>query len=239
MRFMNAARRLTIWAGLAAAAGLAGFALLRGSASAETLPVRAPAPAYDPADPAATATATLSGGCFWAMQGVYEHVKGVSRVIAGYTGGGAATAHYEIVSTGATGHAESVQITYDPKIISFGRILQIFVSVAADPTELNYQGPDSGTQYRSEIWYADPAQRQVATAYLAQLGAAHAYSGPLVVRLDPAKPFYQAESYHQDFLVRNPGYPYIAYNDLPKVHALQQIFPQFYWAVPVTVFPVS
>jgi peptide-methionine (S)-S-oxide reductase len=201
--------------------------------------VAAPAPAYAPADPGGEETAILSGGCFWGMQGVYEHVKGVRHVYAGYTGGGSATAEYEAVSTGATGHAESVQIVFDPRVLSYAKILQIFVSVAADPTELNEQGPDSGTQYRSEIWYATPQQRAVAAAYLAQLSAAHVWSRPIVVRLDPAQPFYQAEAYHQDFLVRHKESPYIVINDLPKVSALQTMFPDLYRSAPVTVLPVS
>ena len=199
----------------------------------------APAPAYAPADPASQETAILSGGCFWGMQGVYEHVKGVRHVYAGYTGGSAATAQYETVSTGTTGHAESVQIVFDPRVLSYAKILQIFVSVATDPTELDEQGPDVGTQYRSEIWYTTPQQRAVAAAYLAQLSAAHTWRQPIVVRLDPAQPFYQAETYHQDFLVRNPDYPYIVINDLPKVRALQMAFPESYRSAPVTVLPVS
>jgi peptide-methionine (S)-S-oxide reductase len=201
--------------------------------------VAAPAPAYAPADSGSQETAILSGGCFWGMQGVYEHVKGVRHVYAGYTGGGGATAQYGAVSTGATGHAESVQIVFDPRVLSYGKILQIFVSVAADPTELNQQGPDSGTQYRSEIWYATPQQRAVAAAYLAQLSAAHIWPRPIVVRLDPAQPFYQAEPYHQDFLVRHQESPYIVINDLPKVSALQTMFPDVYRSAPVTVLPVS
>ena len=201
--------------------------------------VKAPAPAYAPADPASQETAILSGGCFWGMQGVYEHVKGVLHVYAGYTGGSVAAAHYEIVSTGTTGHAESVQILFDPHVLSYAKILQIFVSVAADPTELNEQGPDQGAQYRSEIWYTTPQQRAVASAYLTQLSAAHIWSQPIVMRLDPAQPFYQAETYHQDFLVRHPDSPYIVINDLPKVRALQMTFPGSYRPVPVTVFPVS
>jgi peptide-methionine (S)-S-oxide reductase len=173
------------------------------------------------------------------VQGVYEHVKGVLHVYAGYTGGAANTAQYETVSTGATGHAESVQITFDPRVISYGKILQIYFSVATDPTELNYQGPDSGTQYRSEIWTATPAQQAVAQKYLAQLTAAHAFGAPIVTRLDPVMPFYHAEDYHQDFLVRNPNYPYIVFNDIPKVQALQQDFPALYQATPITVFPQS
>ena len=198
-----------------------------------------PAPAYDPADTQPSETATLSGGCFWGMQGVFEHVKGVRRVVAGYTGGAKATAQYEVVSTGATGHAESVQITFNPAVISYGRILQIYFSVAADPTELNYQGPDSGTQYRSEIWYASLTQRQVAADYIAELTKAHVFSNPIVVRVDPAMPFYQAETYHQDFLVLHPDDPYIAVNDIPKVENLKTMFPEFYEMTPVTVFAVN
>ncbi|GLR65579.1 peptide methionine sulfoxide reductase MsrA [Acidocella aquatica] len=198
-----------------------------------------PPPAYDPPNPAGVETATLSGGCFWGMQGVFEHVRGVIHVYSGYTGGGAGTAQYETVSTGLTGHAESVQIIFNPKIISYGKILQIDFAVASDPTELNYQGPDSGTQYRSEIWYASPEQQKIASLYLDQLTKAHIFPAPIVVRLAPAMPFYQAEAYHQDFLVRHPHYPYIAINDIPKVRALQTTFPAFYQAVPVTVFPAN
>jgi peptide-methionine (S)-S-oxide reductase len=198
-----------------------------------------PAPEYDPPVAGPTETATLSGGCFWGMQGVYEHVKGVVHVYAGYTGGAAAAAQYEIVSSGTTGHAESVQITFDPRVISYGKILQIYFSDAADPTELNYQGPDSGTQYRSEIWVKDAVQRKIATAYIAQLSAAKVFSAPIVVRVDAALPFYKAEDYHQDFLVLHPDYPYIAINDIPKVESLRQDFPQYYRAAPVTVFPSS
>jgi peptide-methionine (S)-S-oxide reductase len=233
-------RKPVFWGISALAAAAIGLAALRlGPAQAQEAAVSAPAPAYNPPDSATSETAILSGGCFWGMQGVYEHVKGVTRVYAGYTGGAANTAVYEVVSTGATGHAESVQITFDPRVISYGQILQIYVSVAADPTELNYQGPDSGTQYRSEIWYASPAQQKIATAYLAQLTQAHVFSAPIVVRVDPAKPFYQAESYHQDFLVRNPDYPYIAINDVPKVEALQKLFPALYQATPVLALPAS
>jgi peptide-methionine (S)-S-oxide reductase len=224
-------------AAIAVAAGVALFATQLPAHADAAVPV--PAAAFAPADNAASETAILSGGCFWGMQGVYEHVKGVTRVVAGYTGGAASTAQYEIVSTGQTGHAESVQITFNPKVISYAQILQIYFSVAADPTESNYQGPDSGTQYRSEIWYADPVQQKIATAYIAQLTAAHTFPAPIVVRVDPARPFYQAEGYHQDFLVRNPDYPYIAYNDIPKVQNLQRLFPRLYMATPVTLFPTS
>ncbi len=239
LSYRRSLRAVLGWGVVATLAGGIGLAVLGGSAYADSAPVKAPAPLYDPADTAATETATLSGGCFWGMQGVFEHVKGVSHVVAGYTGGGAGTAQYEIVSTGATGHAESIQITFDPEVISYGQLLQIYVSVATDPTELNYQGPDSGTQYRSEIWYASPTQEKIASAYLAQLARAHLFSGPIVVRLDPARPFYRAEDYHQDFLARNPTYPYIVFNDLPKVRNLRQFFPGLYRDTPVTVLPVS
>jgi peptide-methionine (S)-S-oxide reductase len=207
--------------------------------SAHADPARVPAPVYDPPGSGATETATLSGGCFWGVQGVYEHVKGVEHVYAGYTGGAASTAQYETVSTGTTGHAESVQITFDPKVISYARILEIYFTVATDPTELNYQGPDSGTQYRSEIWYASPQQQKIATDYIAQLTKGNVFSSPIVVRVDPAMPFYHAEDYHQDFLVTHPDYPYIVVNDIPKVQNLQALLPQFYQSKPVTVFPVS
>jgi peptide-methionine (S)-S-oxide reductase len=232
----NDKRRAWWLGGVAGAAALALIAHPR--AQAEQV-FNAPPAAYSPPDAATSETAILSGGCFWAMQGVFEHVKGVTRVVAGYTGGSAATAQYEIVSTGATGHAETVQITFNPRQISYATLLRIYVSVAADPTELNYQGPDDGSQYRSEIWYTSPAQQKIAQAYLAQLTAAHIFPAPIVVRIDPAKPFYQAETYHQDFLVRNPDYPYIAAYDLPKVAALKTMFPQNYSETPVTLFPVS
>ncbi|HQT47620.1 MAG TPA: peptide-methionine (S)-S-oxide reductase MsrA [Acidocella sp.] len=216
------------------AAAFAAVALSFHSPARADAAVAVPAPAYAPPSTAVQETATLSGGCFWGLQGVYEHVKGVEHVVAGYTGGSAATAQYETVSTGTTGHAESVQITFDPKVISYARILQIYVSVAADPTELDFQGPDHGTQYRSEIWVDSPRQQKIATDYLAQLTAAHVFAQPIVVRVHPAMPFYAAEAYHQDFLVRHPDYPYIVINDLPKVAALQAGFPEDYQATPVT-----
>jgi peptide-methionine (S)-S-oxide reductase len=174
--------------------------------------------------------AVLSGGCFWGVQGVFEHVKGVEKVLAGYAGGAKSTAEYETVSTGTTGHAESVQITYDPAKISYGTLLQIFFSVALDPTMKDAQGPDSGTQYRSEIFYTTPEQQKVATAYIAQLDASHTYHAPIATRVDKLPAFYPAEAYHQDFLEKNPDYPYIVYNDLPKVEALKTLFPGDYVA---------
>lgn len=228
-------RKFWLYAGIFVIGGAAFATLL----SAQADPARVPAPVYDPPGSGTTETATLSGGCFWGLQGVYEHVKGVEHVYAGYTGGAAGTAQYEIVSTGTTGHAESVQITFNPKLISYAQILEIYFTVTTDPTELNYQGPDSGTQYRSEIWYASPAQQKIATDYIAQLTKENVFSSPIVVRVDPAKPFYHAEDYHQDFLVTHPDYPYIVVNDLPKVKNLQALLPQFYQSNPVTVFPVS
>jgi peptide-methionine (S)-S-oxide reductase len=228
--------RLWWLGGIAAAGALALLAHPR--AQAEQV-FNAPPAAYSPADAATSETAILSGGCFWGMQGVFEHVKGVTRVVAGYTGGAANTAQYETVSTGTTGHAETVQITFNPQLVSYATLLRIYVSVAADPTELNYQGPDDGTQYRSEIWTTTPAQQKIAQAYLAQLTAAHIFPAPIVVRVEPAKPFYQAETYHQDFLVRNPNYPYIQAYDIPKVEALKTMFPQNYAATAITLFPVS
>ncbi len=178
-------------------------------------------------------TAVFSGGCFWGVQGVFEHVAGVKQVAAGYAGGVAATAQYETVSEGDTGHAESVRIVYDPAKISYGRLLQIFFSVAHDPTELNRQGPDTGTQYRSAIFPADAQQQSIASAYIAQLGSAHVFSSPIVTKIEPGKQFYPAEGYHQDFLVNHPDYPYIVINDLPKVAALKADYPKWYVNTPV------
>jgi peptide-methionine (S)-S-oxide reductase len=207
------------------------FALARG------MPARADdarmAPAVDVPAATATQTAVFSGGCFWGVQGVFEHVKGVKRVLAGYAGGAKQTAQYETVSGGDTGHAESVQIEYDPTRISYGHLLQIFFSVALDPTQVNAQGPDEGTQYRSEIWTNSPDQSRVAKAYIAQLSQAHAFPRPIATRVDSLPGFYPAEDYHQDFLVRNPTYPYIVFNDMPKVTALKQLFPGDWLSTPV------
>jgi peptide-methionine (S)-S-oxide reductase len=206
---------------------------LTGAARAEE-PHVVPAPAIDvPAGGPATQTAVLSGGCFWGVQGVFEHVKGVRQVLAGYAGGKASTADYETVSTGTTGHAESVQIVFDPAQISYGRILQVFFSVALDPTMKDAQGPDEGTQYRSEIFAANDDQKRVAQAYVAQLDAAHVFDAPIATRIDPLTGFYPAEAYHQDFLAFHPNYPYIAINDMPKVEALKTLFPSLYLPQPV------
>ena len=218
---------------LAGAALAAGVVLLRLPAQAEE-PHLVPAPAVDmPAGNAATQTAVLSGGCFWGVQGVFEHVRGVKQVLAGYSGGAASTAQYETVSTGTTGHAESVQVVFDPKQISYGKILQVFFSVALDPTMKDAQGPDEGTQYRSEVFYGDADQKRVAQAYVAQLDAAHVYAAPIATRVDELSGFYPAEGYHQDFLAFHPDYPYIAVNDMPKVEALKRLMPAVYVSQPV------
>jgi len=185
-----------------------------------------PAPVVDPA-PAnhTTATAVFAGGCFWGVEAVFERLNGVTNAVSGFAGGNAATAHYEIVSTGTTGHAESVQVTYDPSRISYGKLLEVFFSVAHDPTELNRQGPDEGTQYRTAIFYSDAEQKRVAEAYIRQLTAAKVFRDPIVTQVVPLKGFYAAEEYHQHFLDRNPNNPYIVYNDLPKLKHLRDQFP--------------
>ena len=195
-----------------------------------------PAPEVDEqAAQASPEVAVLAGGCFWGVQGVYQHVKGVTNAVSGYAGGDARTAEYETVSSGSTGHAESVQITFDPKQVSYGRLLQIYFSVAHDPTELNRQGPDTGTQYRSAIFPTSDEQARVAAAYIAQLNQAHVYRSAIVTKIEPGKTFYAAEGYHQDFLTRNPHYPYIVINDLPKVDDLKKLFPEIYRGDPVLV----
>jgi len=192
-----------------------------------------PAAVSDAASPAATETAVLAGGCFWGQQGVFEHVKGVTKVVAGYAGGSGATARYGIVSTGTTGHAESVQITFDPQQVTFAQLLRIYFSVAHDPTELDRQGPDSGTQYRSEIFAATSQQEAAARAYIAQLDTAHVFALPIATRVESLKGFYPAEDYHQDYLVLNPDASYIQINDLPKIAALKRVWPEFYREKPV------
>lgn len=177
-------------------------------------------------------TVVLAGGCFWGIQGVFEHVKGVTKATAGYSGGTVKNPGYELVSTGTTGHAESVEVVYDPSQITFGQLLKIFFSVAHDPTELNRQGPDVGTQYRSAIFYENAEQERIARAYVEQLTAARAFSEPIVTQIEPFKAFYRAEAYHQDYLVHHPDNPYIVYNDLPKIANLKKQFPDFYVTYP-------
>jgi peptide-methionine (S)-S-oxide reductase len=195
-----------------------------------------PAPLLDEAaGQAQSEVAVLAGGCFWGVQGVFQHVTGVTQALSGYAGGTQATAQYETVSTGTTGHAESVQITFDPQTISYGHLLQIYFSVAHDPTELDRQGPDDGTQYRSAIFPTDAEQAKVAKAYIDQLEQAAVFKAPIVTRVEPDQSFYPAEAYHQDYLTRNPANPYIVINDLPKIENLKRIQPDFYRANPVLV----
>ncbi len=180
-------------------------------------------------------TVVLAGGCFWGVQAVFQHTKGVTSAVSGYAGGDKSTAHYETVGSGRTGHAESVAVTFDPHAITLGKLLQIYFSVAHDPTELNRQGPDTGTQYRSAIFYADDEQKKVAADYIAQLDKAKVFPQPIVTKLEPLRGFYPAEDYHQDFAVLHPSYPYIVFNDLPKVDNLKRLFAADYREMPVTV----
>ncbi|KKC38713.1 methionine sulfoxide reductase A [Devosia epidermidihirudinis] len=204
-------------------------------ARGQEAPVVIPAPTTDVSDTGAAAVAVFAGGCFWGVQGVFQRVKGVTNAVSGYSGGAADTATYDQTSTGTTGHAETVEITYDPKVVSYGRLLQIYFSVAHNPTQLNYQGPDHGTQYRSTIFAVNDDQAQVAKAYIAQLDGDKLFTGPIVTTIEPFKAFYPAEQYHQDFLTLNPTWPYIVINDLPKVTALQKLFPNEYRDQPVLV----
>ncbi len=198
---------------------------LAGCAQAASLPnpkvdtVLAPGPSQ---------TIVFAGGCFWGVQAVFKHVKGVTKSTSGYSGGAAVTAQYEIVSSGATGHAESVQVVYDPSKVTLGQLLKVFFSVAHDPTQLNYQGPDHGTQYRSAIFFATAEQQRVVQSYIGQLQTARTFSGPIVTEVTRLNAFYPAEAYHQDYAERHPDQPYIAHNDLPKLAALKRQFPELY-----------
>ena len=213
----------------------AGFALWQSPAQSAEDAVVIPPPAVDEQAKSGTETAVFAGGCFWGVQGVFQHVKGVESAVSGYTGGSADTASYETVGSGRTGHAESVKITYQPSKISYGQLLQVYFSVAHNPTQLNYQGPDRGTQYRSTVFAENDAQKKIAESYIAQLDKAKVFAAPIVTTLETGKTFYPAENYHQDFLALNPTYPYIVYNDLPKVENLKQIFPALYQEKPVLV----
>lgn len=220
------------------AAGLAlammGAVLLRSPLLGAEAPVIIAPPALDnPKAVGPPQTAVLAGGCFWGVQGVFEHVRGVQKVIAGYAGGDRASAQYETVSSGGTGHAESVKIVFDPAQVSYGQLLQIAFSVVHDPTQLNRQGPDVGSQYRSAVFYGDDEQKRIAESYIAQLEKAHAFSRPIVTRVDPLKGFYPAEDYHQDYLYHNPNVPYIAMFDIPKVQNFKRTFPELYSGRPV------
>ncbi|MGV8985630.1 MAG: peptide-methionine (S)-S-oxide reductase MsrA [Cypionkella sp.] len=214
---------------------LAAVALFSANASFAQEGIPLPAPAEDVTANSGTQTATFAGGCFWGVQGVFSHVKGVVSATSGYSGGKVANVSYEGVSTGSTGLAESVQVVFDPKKVSYGHLLQIYFSVAHDPTQLNRQGPDTGTQYRSAIFPTNAQQAKVAKAYIAQLGQAHLFDAAIVTKIEPGAQFYKAEDYHQDFLARNPTYPYIVHNDLPKISHLKSIFPADYREKPVLV----
>ena len=221
-----------------ALAALPLFALLACGplAPAAEAPAALPAPAIDnPKEHGHLQTAVLAGGCFWGMQGVFEHVRGVRSVLAGYSGGSRSRADYRDVETGSTGHAESVQITFDPEQLSYGEVLQIFFSVALDPTELNRQGPDTGTQYRSVIFFSDDAQKHIAETYISQLTQGKSFSRRIVTRLEPLKGFYKAEDYHQDYYLKNPDSGYIVVNDLPKIRSLGKLYPGYYTARPARV----
>jgi peptide-methionine (S)-S-oxide reductase len=212
------------------------LAMPMGPVHADSAPQVMPAPAEDmvPGGPG-TQTAVFAGGCFWGIQGVFQHVKGVTRAVSGYAGGHVANPSYEQVSSGTTGHAESVIVTFDPTRVSYGTLLRIFFSVALDPTEVNRQGPDSGTQYRSELFVNGAEQERVARAYIAQLDGAKLFPRPIATRIEPAGPFYPAETYHQDYLDLHPDAPYIAINDMPKVRGVQTLFPTNWQSEPVTV----
>ena len=225
--------RLSLCAAAIGALAITAFAVAPSFASEDAVVI--PTPAMDAPASDGTQTVVLSGGCFWGVQGVFQHTAGVVSAVSGYAGGSKATAQYEIVSTGTTGHAESVQVKYDPKKISYGKLLQIFFSVAHNPTELNYQGPDSGTQYRSAIWTTNDEQKKVTDAYIAQLNAAKVFGKPIVTKVGALQGFYAAEGYHQDYLTLHPNQPYIAYNDIPKVQNLKKLFAENYTEKPTLV----
>jgi peptide-methionine (S)-S-oxide reductase len=217
---------------LAIAAALGAFAIVQTHAESAT---SVPAPTLDPPDQASSATIVLAGGCFWGVQGVFQHVEGVTSAVSGYAGGEKKTAEYEVVSEGKSGHAESVRVTYDPQKVSLGKLLQVYFSVAHNPTQLNRQGPDVGTQYRSTVFPTTEEQAKVVKAYIDQLDQAHVYKAKVVTTIESGKTFYPAEAYHQDYLTLHPHQPYIAFNDLPKIEELKKLFADVYRADPVLV----
>jgi peptide-methionine (S)-S-oxide reductase len=225
--------RLSLCAAAIGALAIAAFAAAPSLAAEDAVVI--PAPTTDAQATTGIQTAVIAGGCFWGVQGVFQHTAGVVNAVSGYAGGSKNTADYSTVSSGSTGHAESVEIKYDPSKISYGKILQIFFSVAHDPTQLNRQGPDSGTQYRSAIFTTSDEQKKVAEAYIAQLNAAKVYKKPIVTKVGALEGFYPAEAYHQDYLTLHPSQPYIAYNDLPKVENLKKIFAENYIEKPTLV----
>jgi peptide-methionine (S)-S-oxide reductase len=234
---MSQFSRLSLCAAAIGALAIAAFVAVPTRAAEEAVVI--PAPAADLAAADGLQTAVVAGGCFWGVQGVFQHTAGVVNAVSGYAGGSQMSATYEQVSTGTTGHAESVQIKFDPKKISYGKILQIFFSVAHDPTQLNRQGPDSGTQYRSAIFTTSDEQKKVADAYIAQLNAAKVYGKPIVTKVSSLQAFFPAEAYHQDYLTLHPNQPYIAYNDLPKVENLKKLFAANYIEKPTLVKNVA
>ncbi|SHL26113.1 peptide-methionine (S)-S-oxide reductase [Bradyrhizobium lablabi] len=225
--------RLSLCAAAIGALAITAFAVAPLRAAEDAVVI--PAPTQDVKATDGLQTAVIAGGCFWGVQGVFQHTAGVVNAVSGYSGGSKMTADYHMVSTGTTGHAESVEIKFDPKKISYGKILQIFFSVAHDPTQLNRQGPDSGTQYRSAIFTTSDEQTKVADAYIAQLNAAKVYQKPIVTKVGPLEGFFPAEAYHQDYLTLHPTQPYIAYNDIPKVENLKKIFADKYIEKPTLV----
>jgi peptide-methionine (S)-S-oxide reductase len=229
----NQFSRLALGAAALGALAISAFAIAPSLAAEDAVVI--PSPAMDAKAADGVQTVVVAGGCFWGVQGVFQHTAGVVNAVSGYAGGSKATASYETVSTGTTGHAESVEIKYDPKQISYGKILQIFFSVAHDPTQLNRQGPDSGTQYRSAIFSTSDEQQKVADAYIAQLNAAKVYKKPIVTKVGPLQGFFPAEAYHQDYLTLHPSQPYIAYNDIPKVENLKKLFADNYQDKPTLV----
>ncbi len=229
--------RFVLSAAAIGALAVAAFVAMPSRAAEEA--VKIPPPAAEAQGSDGIQTAVLAGGCFWGVQGVFQHTAGITSAVSGYAGGSQMTATYEQVSNGNTGHAEAVQVKYDPKKISYGKILQIFFSVVHDPTQLNRQGPDSGTQYRSAIFTTSDDQKKVAEAYVAQLNAAKVYPKPIVTKIGPLQGFFAAEAYHQDYLTLHPNQPYIAYNDLPKVENLKKLFADNYIEKPTLVRAVT
>ena len=224
MKFANASRRTLLALAIVAAVGACNLA------GARSKPIALPDPKLDAPLKASKsdAVAVFAGGCFWGVEAVFDHVKGVKQAVSGYAGGAANTAEYDTVSTGATGHAESVKVVYDPAQVSYGQLLKVYFSVAHDPTQLNRQAPDVGPQYRSEVFAVGPEQQKIARAYIAQLAAAKAFHAPIVTRVEPLKAFYPAEAYHQDYARKNPDEPYIVYNDAPQLVHLKRLFPTLY-----------
>jgi peptide-methionine (S)-S-oxide reductase len=231
--FRSQFSRFSLYAAAIGALAITAFVIAPSLAAEDAVII--PAPATDVKPSNGIQTVVVAGGCFWGVQGVFQHTAGIVNAVSGYAGGSKNTADYSTVSTGTTGHAESVEIKYDPNKISYGKILQIFFSVAHDPTQLNRQGPDSGTQYRSAIFTTNDEQKKVTDAYIAQLNAAKVYKKPIVTKVGPLEGFYPAEAYHQDYLTLHPNQPYIAYNDIPKVENLKKIFAENYLEKPTLV----